>query len=260
MIVRLGFAITTALRPDILLIDEVLAVGDQAFQRKCIDRLEALQSQGVTLILVSHSMDQIRHICDRAIWIAQGRVQADDDVDLVAGEYVNALVASDPRWFATGSLPLRRFGTMQVEITQVEILGADNSTSTCFTTGDMFRVRIHYRTNERFERPTFGLAFYRRDGTHVNGPNSVRDGYEIPFVEGAGYVDYVIDQLPLNPGRYELTVAIYDHDSTVAIDHHHRMYPFEVRARSGWTEEGVIHIPARWRHIAQSSVAVNVSG
>ncbi len=249
MVVRLGFAITTALQPEVLLIDEVLAVGDQNFQRKCIARLEDLQAQGVTLILVSHSLGQIRELCDRAIWISQGELKADGDTDLVAAEYSNAQLASEKK-LTVVETSQNRFGTHQAEITRVELLQADGTTPLYFTTGETFQLRMHYRTHERIEWPTFGLAFYRRDGAHVNGPNSVRDGYEIPYLDGAGSVDYVIERLPLNPGRYELTVAIYNHDSTMAIDHHHRLYPFEVRSRTDWNEEGVVHISAQWQHTA----------
>jgi ABC-type polysaccharide/polyol phosphate transport system ATPase subunit len=254
MVVRLGFAVTTLLQPDILLIDEVLAVGDQNFQRKCIARLEDLQTQGVTLVFVSHGLAQIRELCDRAIWISQGELRADGEADLVSGEYSNAQLTIEKKLAVVGTSQ-NRFGTQQAEITRVELLRADGTTPVSFTAGEAFRLRLHYRTNERIEWPTFGLAFYRRDGVHVNGPNSVKDGYEVPYIEGTGSVDYVIDELPLNPGRYELTAAIYNHDSTVAIDHHHRLYPFEVSSRTGWNEEGVVHIAARWQHSADTPLA-----
>jgi lipopolysaccharide transport system ATP-binding protein len=256
MVVRLGFSITTALQPDILLIDEVLAVGDAAFQRKCFDRLAELQAQGVTLLLVSHGMDQIRQLCNRAIWILHGRVRADGEPDLVGGEYLDAQaqVTIKRRAPTTALHSTNRFGTFQAEITRVELMGADGQVCTRFKSGDRFVLRIHYQAHAHLPRPTFGLAFYKRDGTHVNGPNSVRDGYEIPFIEGAGYVDYIIERLPLNPGEYELTVAIYDHDSTLAIDHHHRLYSFEVGSRTGWNEAGVVHIPAYWQHVPQAEL------
>jgi len=254
MVVRLGFAITTALQPEVLLIDEVLAVGDQNFQRKCIARLEDLQTRGVTLLLVSHGLGQIRELCNRTIWLAQGAIKADGETDLVSAEYSNAQLAAEKK-LTVVETQQNRFGTHQAEITRVELLQADGTVPVYFTAGETFRLCLHYHAPQRIERPTFGLAFYRRDGVHVNGPNSVRDGYEIPFLDGTGRVEYVIDQLPLNPGRYELTVAIYNTDSTVAIDHHHRLYPFEVRSRTGWNEEGVVHIPAQWQHTADRSVA-----
>ncbi len=254
MVVRLGFAITTALQPEVLLIDEVLAVGDQNFQRKCIARLEDLQAQGVTLVLVSHGLSQVRELCNRAIWISQGVLKADGDTDLVSAEYLNMQLATEKKSIVVENSQ-NRFGTRQAEITRGDLLRDDDTTPLYFTAGETFRLRMYYRTRERIEWPTFGLAFYRRDGIHVNGPNSVRDGFEIPCLDGTGRVDYVIDQLPLNPGRYELTVAIYNTDSTVAIDHHHRLYPFVVRSRTGWNEEGVVHIPAHWQHSADRQAA-----
>jgi lipopolysaccharide transport system ATP-binding protein len=252
MVVRLGFAVTTLLQPEILLIDEVLAVGDQNFQRKCMDRLAELQTAGVTLVFVSHAMDQVQRLCQRAIWLDHGVVRADGDAEEVAGTYLDEQVSAQrPRFNPQfGVASHRRWGSFQAEITQVELLNRDGICPSFFKTGDFLRLRVHYMAHQRVERPAFGLAFYRRDGTHVNGPNSVRDGLEIPFIEGPGWVDYTLEQLPLNQGEYELTVAIYDHDSTQAFDHQHRLYPLEVRSSNLWVEEGLIHMDAGWQHVA----------
>jgi ABC-type polysaccharide/polyol phosphate transport system ATPase subunit len=252
MVVRLGFAITTLLQPDILLIDEVLAVGDQNFQRKCMDRLAELQTAGVTLVFVSHTLDQVRRLCQRAIWLDHGVVRADGDAEEVTGAYLDEQVpAQRPRFKPQfGAVSHQRWGTFQAEISEVELFNRDGVCPPYFKTGDYLCLRVHYLAHQRVERPAFGLAFYRRDGTHVNGPNSVRDGLEIPFIEGSGWVDYTIERLPLNQGEYELTVAIYDHDSTQAFDHQHRLYPLEVRSASLWLEEGLIHMAAGWQHTA----------
>jgi lipopolysaccharide transport system ATP-binding protein len=252
MVVRLGFSITTLLQPDILLIDEVLAVGDQNFQRKCLDRLAELQTAGVTLVFVSHGLDQVRRLCRRTIWIDRGMVRADGDSEEVAGAYLDALAPSyRPRFTPQfGVASHQRWGSFQAEITRVEMLNRDGVCPPYFKTGDFFRLRLHYLAHQRIQQPAFGMAFYRHDGTHVNGPNSARGGLEIPFIEGRGWVDYTIEQLPLNQGEYELTVAIYDHGSTQAIDHQHRMYPLDVRTLDTWIEEGFVHIPATWQHVA----------
>ena len=252
MVVRLGFAVTTLLEPEILLIDEVLAVGDQSFQRKCMDRLAELQTTGVTLVFVSHSMEQVRHLCRRAIWLHRGEVRTDGDVEEATGSYLDAQDSAQRAHSAPqfGAVSHQRWGSYQAEITRVEMINRDGGCPPYFRTGDYFRLRVHYMAHERIDQPTFGLAFYRRDGTHVNGPNSVRDGVEIPFIEGSGWVDYTVEKLPLNPGAYDLTVAIYDHDSTQAYDHQHRLYPFEVRSTDAWAEEGLVHIPADWQHVA----------
>jgi lipopolysaccharide transport system ATP-binding protein len=250
MVVRLGFAVTTALQPDILLIDEVLAVGDQDFQRKCVKRLEELQANGVTLLLVSHSLDQIQQLCHRGIWIDDGEVKADGDIESVVGMYIDSqLPASVKRHALTnGAVGPNRWGSFQAEITKVELLNAKGECPPLFKTGGFFQLRIHYQAHTRLETPTFGLSFYRSDGVHVNGPNSVRDGYEIPYIDGTGFVDYILEKLPLNQGSYELTVALYNRDSTFAYDHHHRAYPLEVRSPTVWHEDGVVHLSADWQH------------
>jgi lipopolysaccharide transport system ATP-binding protein len=256
MVVRLGFAITTALAPDVLLIDEVLAVGDADFQRKCISRLEDLQTQGVTLVFVSHGMAQVQQLCQRAIWISHGRIVADGEVESVAGRYMDSTAPASTKRHApqvvaptTQTKQTNRWGTYQAEITRVELQNAAGECPPYFKTGDFLRLRLHYQAHTRIEQPTFGLAFYRHDGMHVNGPNSVSEGYHIEAIEGRGYTDYLIDRLPLNPGTYELTVAIYDRNSKLAYDHQHRAFPLEVRGIGLWSEAGVVHIPASWQHV-----------
>ncbi len=261
MVVRLGFAITTALQPDILLIDEVLAVGDQDFQRKCFARLEDLQTQGVTLVLVSHAMDQVRQLCRRGIWIENNRVRLDGDVNVVVGQYQNShLSATTVRHKSTtGPAVENRWGTFQAEITGVELLDRDGHTPPYFTSGDRLCLRLHYVAHQRVDMPAFGMALYTLDGARLNSPNSFDEGCDIPYIEGAGYVDYTLDSLPLNAGTYELTAAIYDRDLRVAYDHHHRLYTLHIRARADYKEEGAVHLPASWAHVPQLSLEAHQS-
>lgn len=263
MYVRLGFAVAVNIQPDILLIDEVLAVGDQAFQQKCLRRINVMKKEGITIVLVSHSLSNIVGFCERAIWLKDGSVGGDGTASEIADAYMAYANEAFYRQQATSQVRgaasqetrrmddehERRWGTRQAEIVKVELFDAQDETPSYFHTGDFFKLRIHYQADLRVNTPAFGLAFYRSDGTHVNGPNSVRAGCDIPYLDGSGYVDYVVEHLPLNPGQYELTVAVYNHNSTVAFDHHHRMYDFDVRSRTSWVEEGVVHIDARWIHV-----------
>ncbi len=256
MVVRLGFSITTALQPDVLLIDEVLAVGDQNFQRKCITRLEDLQAQGVTLVFVSHGMTQVQQLCQRAIWISHGRVIADGEVESVAGRYLDSVTpAASKRRAPQVEARENRWGTFQAEITRVELLDEHDSTPAYFTSGDLLRLRLHYVAHQRLESPAFGMALYTPNGTRLNSPNSFAEGYDIPYIEGVGHVDYTLESLPLNAGLYELTAAIYDRDISVAYDHHHRLYTLHVQARADYAEEGAVHFPASWTHVPQLPLA-----
>ena len=260
MYVRLGFSVAIHTDPDILIVDEVLTVGDQVFQQKCLERIYDMKRAGVAIILVSHSLADVQRLCDRAIWLDQGLVRADGPSIGVVDEYLAD--ANDryyqqrrkreeerpPDEFTIQTTP-QRWGTGDAVIAKVEILGKDGATPEYFRTGDMLRLRVHYKTRKPIDTPTFGLAIYRRDGAHVNGPNSIDAGYRVPQIDGGGVMEYTIDALPLNPGHFELTAAIYNHDSSVAMDHHHRMYRFEVRSPTLRHEEGIVHIPATWHHV-----------
>ncbi|MBI5567870.1 MAG: ABC transporter ATP-binding protein [Chloroflexi bacterium] len=251
MVVRLGFAITTALVPDVLLIDEVLAVGDADFQRKCITRLEDLKTQGVTLVFVSHGMTQVQQLCQRAIWISHGHVVADGEVEWVAGRYLDSVASAGTKRRTpevTTSSSINRWGSYLAEVRIVEFLDQYGNCPRYFKTGEPLTVRIHYVSHTRIDHPTIGLAIYRHDGVHVTGPNATRDGTELAYIEGAGYIDYVLDYLPLTQGVYEFSAVIYDHDSIQAYDHQHRMFPLEVRAPGLKPDEGVVHFRADWRH------------
>lgn len=262
MYVRLGFSVAIHTSPDVLIVDEVLTVGDQVFQQKCLQRIFEMKAAGVAIVLVSHNLEDIRRLCDRAIWLQNGVVRAEGPASEIVDDYLAytnelyyakrraeqaAAEEQAPEQPAT-TTELRRWGTHQAEIVRVELCNGQGEITDRFQPGSTLRVRMYYQCHERILRPTFGLAIYRQDGAHVNGPNSVDEGYHIEAIEGSGMMEYRIDSLPLNPGRYELTVAIYNRNSTIAIDHHHRMYPFEVMRPRGRAEEGVVHIPATWHH------------
>jgi ABC-type polysaccharide/polyol phosphate transport system ATPase subunit len=260
MYVRLGFSVAIHTNPDVLIVDEVLTVGDQVFQQKCLERIYDMKRQGVAIILVSHSLADVQRLCDRAIWLDQGHVRADGPSIGVVDDYLadandryyqqrrKREVEKPPDEFTIAATP-QRWGTGDAVITRVDILDDSQATPEYFSGGDTMRLRIHYKTRKPIEKPTFGLAIYRRDGVHVNGPNSIDAGYSVPSIDGRGIMEYTIDALPLNPGHFELTAAIYNHDSSVAMDHHHRMYRFEVRSPTLRHEEGIVHIPATWHHV-----------
>jgi hypothetical protein len=226
-----------------------------------------MKNDGVAIVLVSHNLEDIRRLCTRAIWLQDGLPRANGPALDVVDEYLmysNELYytqrharlhdeAASEQTADEGVAPVsnrKRWGTHDAEIVKVELLDAHGEVQDYYHQGDALCVRIHYQTHQRIPTPAFGLAIYRNDGAHINGPNSVMNGYHIDAIDGAGYVDYRIAELPLNPGAFELTVAIYNRDSTVAIDHHHRMYSFHVTPTSVHHEEGVVHLPATWRHQA----------
>ena len=252
MAMRLGFAVSTALDPDILLIDEILAVGDHSFQRKCFDRLEALRADGVTILLVSHNLGQVENLCRRAIWLDDGSVRADGEVGAVINQYLEASYTARAAYRSarkSGVESAARWGTFQAEITSVRFLGANGAPGVEFESGRPFTVEIRYHAHEPIHGPVFGAAIYREDNVHVSGTNSSVDHFPIEAIDGEGVVYYHLDQLPLLEGRYQFTAAIYNYGSSLAYDHHHRTYTFTVRPGADTRRhEGLLHLNGAWRH------------
>ena len=261
MYMRLGFSIAINVKPDILLVDEVLAVGDQAFQRRCLDKISEMKRRDVTIILVSHNLRHVRDMCDRAIWLDDGQLQAKGSVTRVLEEYTSRtysedeqlLMAAEPdhdRLQRTSSQDStsRRWGSGEGEIVDVQLLDAEGKERRVFTTGDPLVVRLHFVAHQRIEQPQFGLAFYHANGFHISGPNTVFSGVDIEAIQGEGQIDYVIDSLPFLEDTYLLSVALYDHDGCQAYDHHHQAYTFRVRPKDLDGERfGSIYIPSTWR-------------
>jgi lipopolysaccharide transport system ATP-binding protein len=270
MYMRLAFSIAIHVAPDILLVDEVLAVGDQAFQLRCLDRIHQMHRDGVTIVLVSHALDTVRDMCTRAIWLDDGRIQADGDVERVIDLYTMQIMEHDQQHMLrsepgeskeapapakdekcdegeTSEEPASRWGSREAEIRGIQILNDEGQEQRTFQTGDPLTIRVHYQTCKPIEAPRFGLALYHSSGFHISGPNSVLGGLDIPRIEGHGYVDYCVKSLPLMAGTYLLTAAIHDHAGEHTYDHIHQQYTFRVRAGGVREEYGTFYIPATWR-------------
>jgi lipopolysaccharide transport system ATP-binding protein len=254
MYMRLGFAIATQVQPDILLIDEVLAVGDQNFQNKCFEHLYDMKRRGTSIVLVSHSMDIMRDMCDELLWLKDGQLMAYGDTEDVAGAYLHDLHSQQMQKRKGGPFTPdeladeHRWGSREVEITAVHMRNHKGELTDAFQTGDTLHLELHYNAHKRIEDPMFGLALLHADGTHVSGPNNKFAGVDFEPIEGRGVVHYTIEHLPLLPGSYDLTVSAYDHTGTQAYDFHWRAYPFRVNDGGSREQYGIITLPATWRH------------
>jgi len=252
MYMRLAFAVAIHLDPEILLVDEILAVGDSAFQRKCVDRIYEMRQQGVTILMVSHSLEAVTRLCNRVVWLEEGQIQADGPAREVVQAYLNLVNRKDQERLAreqsTETLEdeTDRLGSGEIRVTHVEFLDAQGIPTGVFRTGDRLTIRLHYQAAEPIERPVFGIALYRDDDLHVTGPNTKTGNLTIAVANGAGHIDYMVDELPLMAGRYELTCSVYDETISHQFDHLHRACGFSVQPRTVWDELGVVHLPARW--------------
>jgi ABC-type polysaccharide/polyol phosphate transport system ATPase subunit len=247
MYMRLGFSIAIHVQPDILIVDEILAVGDQAFQAKCFDRIAALQQAGTTIILVSHNMDMVQKVCTRLLWLEHGRLRKAGLTHEVLGAYTSESYRRPAP--ADGSLQrpaFQRKGTQEVQITGVRLCDREGQATTRFRTNEPMTVEMSYAAHKAVHNPEFGLAFFRQDGIQVNGPNTRLAGVEMGWVQGTGVVRYQIARLPLLPARYELTVAVHDSRQPVAYDYHDHAYQFEVLGGGTPEIDGLVAFPAQW--------------
>jgi ABC-type polysaccharide/polyol phosphate transport system ATPase subunit len=240
MYVRLGFSVAVHLDPEVVLVDEAFAVGDERFQRKCLHTIRDFQKRGVTLVIVSHDLLLIEQLCSHAALLNQGALVTVGKPADVVGTYHALNLGAE-----TGGTG-QRWGTGQVKITRLELLQDQQPIATTVRTRDPLTVRLHYACTQPVDRPVFGVAIHRDDGLHVTGPNTQMDGLEIAQVSGEGAVDYTIERLPLLPGRYYLSAAVYDHDLITPYDHRDRFAPLVVIEGGTLERFGVIELPARW--------------
>jgi len=261
MYTRLAFAVATAVDPEILITDEVLAVGDEAFQRKCMDRIYRFRQMGKTIIFVSHALETVRTLCDHAVWLDHGQAKLVGTASQVIDAYLadvnrrEQAQAGDP---LANELGTRR-GTREAEITSVELLDPAGRPQAVFQTHAPLTVRMHYVAHQPIGHPVFGVGLYHENGFWINGPNTNFDGIDIPIIDGAGYVDYHIPSLPLLAGRYHLSVALVDSTMLHTYDHHERMYRLVVQSDAVRDRYGMVAIPGEWAW-QPADVAVTSNG
>ncbi|MFH1154553.1 MAG: ABC transporter ATP-binding protein [Pseudomonadota bacterium] len=206
MRLRLGFAVAAHLSSDILLVDEVLAVGDAAFQKKCLDSMEGLSTSGRTVLFVSHNMAAIENLCSRCIWIDGGAIRADGDARTIVGEYMKTFAKA-----SSGSVKLdhieSRSGNGDAKFTSLEFLNSGGEVISVIRSADKLTVRIYYRAYKTLPELVIGLNILTEYGTLVAASNNVVTGDPVPRSGvGEGYADFEIESLYLLPGRYYLSL------------------------------------------------------
>jgi lipopolysaccharide transport system ATP-binding protein len=219
MFVRLGFSVAVHVDPQILLIDEVIAVGDEEFQRRCFEHLASLRKRGVTIVLVTHSIPIVQSMCDHATWMDHGQVQITGDALEVTGRYLAAVNLQEEVALAAASPEaLRESGKGSLVIEGVEFLHPDGTVTKVGHTNDPITVRIHWKANEPVDWPLVSFAVESEGGQHLAGTGMERGiKGQGPFV-GPGVTDYVVDRLPLAPGGYVVNVAAHDQHGHTVLD------------------------------------------
>ena len=249
MYVRLGFAVSVHMRPDVLLVDEVLAVGDEEFQRKCFDHLYSLRRAGKTIIIVSHALGQLEALCDEIAWLERGVLQQAGDPTTVTAAYlqrVNAeeaarnplLAAVRDDGSATGA------GDGAVRVRSAAIVGADGATINHAETGKTFSLRIGLHAQERTLGPNVRIALQHETGPLVTMVSNHERGFDLGYVEGDFSLDVALTDNPLLPGRYRVHVDVFDYTGAKLLDNWNDAVEFPVRSARGEIGQGFVQLPA----------------
>jgi len=217
MYVRLAFAVAAHLNPEILIVDEVLAVGDQEFQKRCLGRMREVARSGRTVLFVSHNMSAVESLCSRAILLSGGTVEADGTPRDVISKYL-APAAAASSWDASNS-PGRQ-GNGRARFTRVELLHATEEQALPFIGfGKVVRIRCHFTALERIESPVFGLAILTDRDERIFLTDNVEAGAPINAIEGSGSIDCTLSGQWLLPGTYQLEIWMADVRWSRFVDH-----------------------------------------
>jgi lipopolysaccharide transport system ATP-binding protein len=206
MELRLGFAVAAHLDADVLFVDEVLAVGDSEFQKKCLNAMDDMRGGGRTVLFVSHNMAAVENLCKRAIWIDGGRIVRDGPAKEVIGEYLATFKPAGGGGLDFQNIERRR-GSGEARFTGVEFLDEIYQPKNIIYTGEPLAVRMHYRVEKQILNPHFGLEIFTDFGTLVASVNTWSSGFEVPFLApGTGSIDVRLSSLNLMPGRYFISL------------------------------------------------------
>jgi ABC-2 type transport system ATP-binding protein len=238
MYVRLGFAVAVNVDPAILLVDEVLAVGDIAFQRKCLDKVEEFQLDGRTIVFVTHQPDLILRVCDQAVMLEHGAIRAyGEPADVV--RHFRLVMSKQDLAYGWDQ------GTKEIEIVSAVLFGADGSTPDAFAPGDEIIIQMDLKAAHPVEDPVVSFAIHDQQNQLVFGTNT--DWHDIrwhPF-EGKKRVQFHLRPLPFLEGRYYVTLGVHSRDSTRVYHLQEQHYSFAVVR--GEENPGQVFIPVEVR-------------
>ncbi len=241
MYVRLGFSVAINVDPEILLVDEVLAVGDAAFQEKCAQKFATFRRDGRTVVVVSHSIPSLRTMVSEAAWLEKGRVRDVGSAQGILEKYEDST--------HTGGVQMvdgaEHLGSGEIRVQRIEVLRSDGADKP-ICVGDSVVFRIRYIATERVDRPVVGFAIEALDGTYLSATNTRDTGDHLDLIEGEGTLECVIPSLQLHPGSYSIVVSVSDESTTQLIDQVRNAVTFSVESGGATWSGGYIAMPSRW--------------
>jgi lipopolysaccharide transport system ATP-binding protein len=251
MQLRLGFAIAIHTDPEVLLVDEVLAVGDASFQTKCLERIAEIKNQGCAILLVSHDTSLVSRLCDEALWLNAGQVAARGPAEEVTRLYLDDIKAESqmrsqthPLGEAGGDQHKNRLGTLEMEISGVWLLDENYREIKTLESGQPLKIRLAYHAPNRLASPIFTASVVRNDGMVCLDSSTQAAGMVLPDLEGRGTITLNLDRLDLAPGTYTVDVGVFPQDWAHAYDYHWQAYPLEIIGQGGG--KGALLTPQHW--------------
>jgi ABC-2 type transport system ATP-binding protein len=244
MAVRLGFAIAINVDPDILIIDEVLAVGDASFQQKCYQKIESFRRDGKTILFVSHGLGDVTTLCSQVLWMEKGYTRAiGRSVDLVS----DYLGVSHNVMDKTNETLGERWGNNEYNVESVQVLNESGIATDVVHTGQSMTIRIHYKKNSVITDVIAGLRISHLHGTQVFATNSRRRETDLGIFGSTGFVDLRIPKIPMLAGTFQISVDLSDSSESYTYDHWGQCVTFDVLQDKN-QDEGLVSIDAQWSH------------
>jgi ABC-type polysaccharide/polyol phosphate transport system ATPase subunit len=280
MYMRLGFAVAIHVDPDVLLVDEVLAVGDEGFTHKCLDKFAEFKRRGKTILLVTHSLGLVERFCDDALWMDGGHMKGMGDPKRIVGAYITDVEVSEELLLAAGDAKAQqsatvvspdepasavlpdhpietaegpadmfrategRWGSREIEITDVQLTGADGATGHVFHSGQPVTVLIGLRSPIENDDFVIGIGIFNAEGVCVYGTNTNIEELKAVRIFGDAEARFTVDSLDLVEGTYKLDVAIHKLDG-YPYDYHRLLYTFRVKSRT--KDVGIYRPRHEWR-------------
>jgi ABC-type polysaccharide/polyol phosphate transport system ATPase subunit len=261
MQVRLAFSVSIHANREILLMDEVLAVGDSNFQSKCLEEFNKYRDMGRTVVIVTHDIAVVQRYCDRAMLLRNGKIKKIAKAEEVANEYIYDNMSDEEKRMhderklqekqdkehviLTGAEGSESVPRKVAEIMKVEFLDKDGEEKNVFETGDDIVARIHYTAKKKIEKPVFGVGIHTQDGVHIFGPNTKTSKFPINFIEGDGFLDFIIARNKFFTGSFKFTAALYNWECITPFDFKDKEYVFKVISKDE-NQNGLVKIETLW--------------
>ena len=252
MFMRLGFSIAINVNPDILLVDEVLAVGDASFVPKCLDKINEFRRHGKTIIYVSHDLATIERICDDVIWMKKGKIEMRGYPKRVVDAYLEYIGKKDEKKTLaqhgeeeklSGNEKEKRWGSREIEISNVKMFDGQGREKYIFKSDEPLSIQFDVEAQAAESDFVFGIGVYNGEGVNCYGSNTLLENYAARQILGKGKVRLTVPALGLVNGTYFLDIAVHKRDG-YPFDYHHFQYTF--RVTSSHRDVGIARIPHHW--------------